>query len=283
MIDWGDPRNEHEAVFDALPDVAGKRVPADHPLWTIKELRTRALAGLAPIFDVMYAGTGRPSIPPERLLESTLLMAVCTVRSERQFCDQLDYDPLIRWFPDMDYGRGELRSDGPHEQPRPLLAHDVAGEFFRAVVAQAKSTKLMNGDHFTVDGTLIESRASLESFEAKRDDDETPPDDPGKRSVDLHGEKPSNETHESGTDRDGWLVRKGREKEAKLSCSAHAPMENRNGAHRGAASRPRGKSRRAAQRDCHDRRERARESSRDARRGQGPRRATSSRHAVIVG
>jgi len=115
-----------------------------------------------------------------------------------------------------------------HNRDR-LLAHDVAHEFLLAVVAKARGEKLMSADHFTVDGTLIESWASLKSFKKKDDDDKTPPGDPGNPSVDFHGEKRSNATHESTTDPDAKLMRKGNGKEAKLSYSAHALMENRNG------------------------------------------------------
>lgn len=205
------------------------RVPGDHPLRAIKKLADKALAGLSPVFDAMYAGTGRPSIPPERLLKSTLLMALYTVRSERQFCEQLDYNLLFRWFLDMDMVEESFVPTVFTKNRDRLLAHDVAGEFFRAVVEQAKTAKLMSSDHFTVDGTLIESWASLKSFKKKGDKDKTPPDDPGNPTVDFHGEKRSNETHESNTDPDARLARKGRGKEAKLSYSAHALMENRNG------------------------------------------------------
>ncbi len=188
-----------------------------------------ALAQLSPIFDAMYAEGGRPSIPPERLLKSMLLMALYTVRSERQFCEQLDYNLLFRWFLDMDMVEESFVPTVFTKNRDRLIAHDVAGEFLRAVVAQARSAKLMSSEHFTVDGTLIESWASLKSFKKKGDDDKTPPDDPGNPMVDFRGEKRSNKTHESTTDPDAKLARKGNGKEAKLAYSAHALMENRSG------------------------------------------------------
>jgi transposase len=203
------------------------RVPAGHPLRAIKKLADEALGGLSPVFDGMYSSVGRPSIPPERLLKSMLLMALYTVRSERLFCEQLDYNLLFRWFLDMDMVEPSfVATVFTHNRDR-LLAHDVAHEFLLAVVAKARGEKLMSDDHFTVDGTLIESWASLKSF--KKKDDDQPPDDPGNPSVDFHGEKRSNATHESTTDPDAKLMRKGNGKEAKLSYSAHALMENRNG------------------------------------------------------
>ena len=151
------------------------------------------------------------------------------MRSERQFCEQLDYNLLFRWFFDMDMTEASFDATAfTHNRAR-LIAHDVASEFFRAVVDQAKAANLMSSDHFTVDGTLIEAAASLKSFKRKDDDDTTPPDDPGNPTVDFHGEKRSNATHESKTDPDAKLARKGKGKEAKLSYSAHALMENRNG------------------------------------------------------
>jgi transposase len=205
------------------------RVPASHPLRRIKALADEALAKLSPVFDAMYSATGRPSIPPERLLKSSLLMALYTVRSERLFCEQLDYNLLFRWFLDMDMVEPGFDSTAFTHNRQRLLAHDVAGEFFRTVVAQARSARLVSHEHFTVDGTLIESWASLKSFKKKDDDDSTPPDDRGNPTVDFHGEKRSNDTHESKTDPDAKLARKGKGKEAKLAYSAHALMENRHG------------------------------------------------------
>jgi transposase len=205
------------------------RVPQMHPLRAIKRLAEEALAKLSPVFDAMYAEGGRPSIPPERLLKSMLLIALYSVRSERQFCEQLDYNLLFRWFLDMDMVEPSfVPTVFTHNRDR-LIIHDAAGEFLRAIVEQARKARLMSADHFTVDGTLIESWASLKSFKKKEDNEEGPPDDPGNPTVDFHGEKRTNETHESTTDPDARLARKGKGKEAKLSYSAHALIENRNG------------------------------------------------------
>jgi transposase len=205
------------------------RVPVDHPIRRIKRLADEALDRLTATFDAMYAPIGRPSIPPERLLKATLLMALFTVRSERQFCEQLDYNLMFRWFLDMDMTEPSFDPTVFTKNRERLLAHDVCGEFFRAVVEQAKRARLMSAEHFTVDGTLIESWASLKSFKKKGSDNKRPPDDPSNPSVDFHGEKRTNETHESTTDPDAKLMRKGLGKEAKLSFSGHALMENRNG------------------------------------------------------
>jgi len=206
------------------------RVPSEYPLRAIKKLADEALKTLSPVFDEMYASTGRPSIPPERLLKATLLMALYTVRSERLlFCEQLDYNLLFRWFLEMDVVEESFVPTVFTKNRERLLAHDVAARFFGAVVEQARKARLMSNEHFTVDGTLIDAWASLKSFKRKGVDDKDPPGDPGNPTVSFHGEKRSNDTHESRTDPDARLARKGQGKEAKLSYSAHALMENRNG------------------------------------------------------
>ncbi len=206
-------------------------VPERHPARRIKKMADECLAAMSSTFDAMYAGAGRPSIPLERLLKGTLLMALYSVRSERQFCEQLSYNLLFRWFLDMDMVEPTFDATTFTKNRERLLAHDAAGEFFRAVVEQARKAHLMSSEHFTVDGTLIDAWASLKSFKKKdaQDDDSSPPDDPGNPTVNFHGEKRSNETHASTTDPEAKLARKGRGKEAKLSFSAHALMENRSG------------------------------------------------------
>ncbi len=208
----------------------GKRVPATHPIREIKRLADEALSKLDRVFDEMYSSIGRPSIPPERLLKAQLLIALYSVRSERQFCERLDYDLLFRFFLDMNLDDPSWDATTFTKNRDRLVQHEVARQFFEAVVRQAKSAQLMSAEHFTVDGTLIEAWASLKSFRKKGEpQDKRPPDDPGNPSVDFHGEKRSNDTHQSTTDPDARLARKGKGKEAKLSYSAHVLMENRNG------------------------------------------------------
>lgn len=208
-----------------------KRVPAKHPLRAVKKLAEAALRDLSSVFDGMYSSIGRSSIPPERLLKASLLMAFYTVRSERLFCEQLDYNILFRWFLDMSMEEPSFDHSTFSKNRERLIAHDVAHEFFVRIVEQARAAGLMSDDHFTVDGTLIDAWASLKSFRKKdeKPGDRPPPDDPGNPSVDFHKEKRSNETHQSTTDPDARLARKGKGKEAKLAYSQHALMENRNG------------------------------------------------------
>src|SRR6202453_5543629 len=132
-----------------------KRVPANHPIRLIKALAEVALKELSPLFEQMYSEVGRPSIPPERLLQASLLMALYTVRSERMFCEQLDYNLLFRWFLDMDVSEPSFDHSTFSRNRARLLKHAVADEFFRAVVGQARARQLLSDEHFTVDGTLI--------------------------------------------------------------------------------------------------------------------------------
>jgi transposase len=223
----GENTNQSSMLMLMSPET---RVPETHPLRGIKKLADAALVKLSPVFDEMYSSIGRPSLPPERLLKSMLLIALYTVRSERQFCEQLDCNLLFRWFLDMDMEEPSFDPTVFTKNRDRLVASDAAGEFFRAVVAQAQGAGLMSREHFSVDGTLIEAWASLKSFKKKDSSKKDPaPDDPGNPSVDFHGEKRCNETHESTTDPDAKLARKGMGKEAKLSYSAHALIENRNG------------------------------------------------------
>jgi transposase len=204
-----------------------QRIPQGHPLRRIKALADAALKELSPVFNQMYSAVGRPSIPPERLLKATLLMALHTVRSERLMCEQLDYNFLFRWFLDMAADEASFDHSTFSRNRARLLEHAVADEFFRAVVAQARGLNLLSDEHFTVDGSLVEAWASLKSFKRKEAGPSEPPDDPGNPTVNFHGERRSNATHQSTTDPEARLAKKGAGKEAQLCYSANALMENR--------------------------------------------------------
>jgi transposase len=205
------------------------RIPADHPIRRIKALADGELRRLSPVFERMYADRGRPSIPPERLLKACLLIALYSVRSERQFCEQLHYNLLFRWFLDLGWEEPSFDPSSFAKNKARLLAADVARRFFEAIVRSAKEARLLSTEHFTVDGTLVEAWASLKSFRPRDEPPGAPPDDPGNPTVNFHGQKRSNATHESTTDPEAQLARKGYGKEAKLCHSAHVVMENRNG------------------------------------------------------
>ena len=213
-------------------------VPADHPIRLIKPIVDVALRELDPVFDAMYSDVGRPSIPPENLLKACLLMAFYSVRSERQFCERLQYDLLFKWFLDLNLDHPAWDQSTFAKNRERLLEHDVARRFFGAIVAEAQRRHLLSRDHFTVDGTLLEARASLKSLTPKPNlGGQRKPKQPrgagggGGRNaeVDWRGEKRSNQTHYSTTDPEARLARKGNNREAKLSFAGHLLMENRHG------------------------------------------------------
>lgn len=226
----GDDLQQAEMYSYLSPE---QRVPAEHPLRPIREMTDRVLAGMSRRFDEMYAKTGRPSIAPEKLLRTLLLQVLYTVRSERLLMEQLDYNLLFRWFVGLNMDDPIWDATVFSKNRDRLLEGDVAERFFQGVLEQAREKDLLSDEHFTVDGTLVEAWASLKSFQAKDPgkgkEKSDPPDDPGNPSVDFHGEKRSNDTHESKTDPDAKLARKGKGKEAKLSYTGNLLIENRNG------------------------------------------------------
>jgi transposase len=125
------------------------------------------LASMSAQFDAMYASVGRPSIAPERLLKVTLLIALYSVRSDRLFCEMLDYNMLFRWFLDMDLEERAFDHWSFSKNRARLIEHDIAKGFFAGAVSQAKAQGLLSDEHFTVDGTLIESWASFKSLKRK--------------------------------------------------------------------------------------------------------------------
>ena len=221
-------RDEQQAMMFVVSMEA--MVPAQHPIRAIKKLADAELAGLDSRFNRMYSKAGRPSIPPERLLKAMLLMALFSVRSERLLCEQLQYNFLYRWFLDMGVNEEPFDASVFAKNRQRMMEEDIAGQFFARIVGVAREHQLLSSEHFTVDGTLIDAKASLKSFKRKdrKDEDDVPPASRNE-SVDFHGEKRSNDTHESTTDAEARLYKKGPGKEAKLSFSAHVLMENRNG------------------------------------------------------
>ena len=205
-----------------------ERIPVDHPLRRVKVQADAVLAAMGPELEAMYAAVGRPSIAPERLLKSTLLIALYSVRSDRLFCEMLDYNMLFRWFLAMNLEERAFDHSTFSKNRARLIEHEIAKRFFAGVLEQAKAQRLLSDEHFTVDGTLIESWASFKSL--KRKDGEPPKSGPdGTGMVDFKGEKRSNATHVSSTDPEAKLMRKGNGQPAKLSFGAHALMENRSG------------------------------------------------------
>jgi transposase len=204
------------------------RVRADHPLRPIRAMTDRVFARLSPRFTKMYSDIGRPSIPPEQLLRALLIQSLYTIRSERLLMEEIEYSVLYRWF--IGLGMDEAVWDPTvfTKNRDRLLKSDVASAFFDAVLDDARAAGLLSDEHFTVDGTMLEAWASLKSFQ-KKDEPPTPPDDPGNPTVNFHGEPRKNDTHQSTTDPEALLYRKGDGREAKLAYLGHVVLDNRFG------------------------------------------------------
>src|SRR6266566_7689273 len=202
-------------------------IPEQHPIRRVRPFVEAALSHLEPTFEEMYAKVGRPSIPPEHLLKASVLMALYSIRSERQFCERLQYDLLFKWFLGLNVCEDAFDHSSFAKNRRRLLDHDVSRAFFEAVLRQARQQHLLSNDHFTVDGTLLESWASLKSFQPKpnlggqrkpkrgRRGGGPPAASGGGRNqeVNFRGQRRSNETHFSATDPEARLARKGNGRE----------------------------------------------------------------------
>lgn len=199
------------------------RIPSKHPIRKIRRIVDEALSELEAAFEQMYSDRGRPSIPPEQLLRALLLQIVFTIRSERLLMERIDYDLLFRWFVGLGIDETVWNHSVFSKNRDRLMGYDVDELLFEAIKKQAYAKKLLSRDHFTVDGTLIEACASMKSFKPK---DGSGDDDDGEN---FHGQKRSNDTHESTTDPDSRSYRKGPGKEAKLTYMGHIVTENRNG------------------------------------------------------
>ena len=223
----GSPLQQVTMLSTVTPD---QLIPAEHPIRRIKPIVEEALRAIGPRLDAMYAEVGRPSIPPEHLLKGSLLMALYSIRSERQFCERLRYDLLFKWFLDLNVETPGFEHSSFSKNRERLLDQDIAAQFFAAVLAQAKRHRLLSSEHFTVDGTLLEAWASFKSLRP-RDEAHWPPTGGGSRNpdVDFRGKPRTNDLYISATDPEARLARKGPGREAKLCLAGHVLMENRNG------------------------------------------------------
>jgi len=219
-----DPR--HDAMFSYVTPEA--RVRADHPLRPIRRLTDTALQRLSSRFDALYSTTGRPSIPPEKLLRALLLQILYSIRSERLLMEELDYNILYRWFVGLSLDDPIWDATTFTKNRDRLLSGDIADAFFAEVLAAIKAEGLLSDEHFTVDGTLLEAWASHKSFKPKGTD-APPPDDPKNPTVNFHGQPRRNDTHQSTTDPEARLYKKAVGREAKLGYLAHLLTENRHG------------------------------------------------------
>ena len=207
------------------------RIRPDHPLREVKRRVDALLAAMDAQFTAAYSRTGRPSVPPERRLKALLLMTLYSIRSERQLCERIDTDLLFRWFLDLQPSDEAFDPTTFSKNRDRLEEHRLTRAFFDAVVGRAIAHGLCR-EHFSVDGTLIESFAAAKSFRPK--DEPTDRGDgnafqPRNPEVDFRGQKRSNDTHASRTDPEARLYRKSAGREAKLAHMGHLLTENRHG------------------------------------------------------
>ena len=204
-----------------------ERVPQDHPLRAVRRITDRALERLSPRFGTLYVKFGRPSIPPEKLLRALLLQALYTIRSERQLMEQIDYNLLFRWFVGLDMDDAVWVPTTFTKNRDRLLDGNIAAAFFDAVLIHADTERLLSDEHFTVDGTMLEAWASQKSFRPR--DQDPPAGGGGNPTVNFHGQRRTNATHQSTTDPDARLYKKARGREARLGYLGHVLMEHRSG------------------------------------------------------
>src|SRR3954468_10478685 len=213
-------RGDDQQQFSVFSYVASEdRVPADHPLRPIRRAVDEVLQAMSRQFDKLYAESGRPSIPPERLFRALLLQVFYSIRSERMLMEQLDYNLLFRWFVGLEMDEPVWNHAVFSKNRDRLLNQELARVFFDRVLRQAQGH--LSDEHFTVDGTMIEACASQKSFQKKDGSDD--------EGGEYRGQKRTNDTHQSKTDPDAKLYRKGNGQEAKLSYLGHVLIENRNG------------------------------------------------------
>ena len=207
------------------------RVRADHPLRAIREIANAALAALSGDFAALYSGMGRPSVPPEKLLRAMLLQAFYSVRSERQLMERIEFDLLFRWFVGIGIDDPVWDHSSFSKNRDRLLEGEIAAKFLTAVLSQPRVKRLLSSEHFSVDGTLDPGLGVDEELQAETAAGQWRTGRGGGRNApaDFHGQKRSNETHQSTTDPDARLYRKGPGMEARLCFIGHGLMENRSG------------------------------------------------------
>src|SRR5258708_23690988 len=221
----GDDRQQAAMWSHLSPE---QRVPPDHPLRPIRAMVDGVLRELSPRFEALYAKRGRPSIAPEKLLRALVLQLLYSVRSERLLMEQLDDNLLFRWFVGLNMDDAVWVPTVFSKNRDRLLEGDIAAAFFDGVVEEIRAHGLLSDEHFTVDGTLLEAWAGAKSFKRKDGKGEPPEEGGSNPTVNFHGEKRSNETHQSATGSCARAAAKGNGKETKLRSARHALMRKRN-------------------------------------------------------
>lgn len=209
-------------------------IPEAHPLRAVKRRADAILSSMHRDFERAYSRMGRPSIPPEMLLKALLLQALYSIRSERQLVEQIQMNLLYRWFIDLSLDAPVWDATTFTKNRERFEHHGLLRSFFDRVVEGAYLEDLASEEHFSVDGTLIESYASMKSLRpidsrAERVSDGSEDDDPGNPTMDFRGERRGNATHRSLSDPEARLMRKSLGQQAKLSHGVHVLMENRSG------------------------------------------------------
>ncbi len=204
-------------------------VPQSHPLRPIRSMVNQALAKMDRLLAGMYEADikgGRPSIAPEKLLRAMLLQVLYSIRSERQLMEQTQYNLLFRWFIGLSMDDAVWVPTVFTKNRARLIQHDAVITFFNEVLAIAHKRNLLSGEHFSVDGTMIKAWAGHKSFVRKDGGDGDDNDSGGTGG--FQGEKRSNETHQSKTDPDAKLYRKGKTA-SELRYMGHTLSDNRHG------------------------------------------------------
>lgn len=198
-------------------------VPADHPLRPVRTMVNKALQRLDGLFEGMYEPTrkgGRPSIAPEKLARAMLLQVLYSIRSERQLMEQVQYNLLFRWFIGLSMDDAVWVPTVFSKNRARLIEHDVVVALFNEIMVMADNEGWLSGEHFSVDGTLIQAWAGHKSVVRKDSDDED--------GSDFRGQRRSNETHASRTDPDARLYRKGNTA-SELRYMGHTLCDHRHG------------------------------------------------------
>jgi transposase len=200
-------------------------VPQDHVLRKIRAVLDEVLAPMIRAYESSYAADGDYGVPPEVLIRAKLLQALFSIRSERALCEQIEWNAAFRWFVGYDWDDQVFDHSTLSVNRNRLFGDGAVDALLGETVRVAESKGLLKSDRLVVDGTLIKAWASHKSFKAKDGSDDDKPN--------FKRTKRSNETHESTTDADARLCRKGKGQESMLAYIGHAMVDAATGIVRG--------------------------------------------------